>query len=108
MSSATRKSPRISTRAFTIAAVLFALAVACVVSLFASGLPDGLEFVAASTGFLDTAADSATAGGPFAGYESSFVPVPWLGVMLAGAVGCVVTFAFAWAVGVVPRRRRDA
>ncbi len=42
--------PRISTRAFTIGAVVAALVIACVVSVWASVLPDGLTFVAATTG----------------------------------------------------------
>lgn len=98
---------RITTRTFTIGAVLFALFVACVVSSFASGHPDGLEFVAESAGFGHTATAGVTAGGPFAGYESSFVPVPWLGAAFAGAVGCAMTFVLAWMIGAATRRRRD-
>ena len=45
-----------------------ALLVAGVVSFYASGHPDGLEYVAEKTGFLDTAEDSPTADGPFADY----------------------------------------
>lgn len=98
-------SRRISTRAFTIGALAIALLVACVVSLWASGHPDGLEYVAESTGFLGAAKDSATAGGPFADYAAVFVDNPWLSVAVAGAVGCAVTFGFAWLVGRLARHR---
>ncbi|MET0674147.1 MAG: PDGLE domain-containing protein [Microbacterium pygmaeum] len=96
---------RISTRAFTIAALGIALVIACVVSLWASANPDGLEFVAGSTGFLDAAQDSATAGSPFADYGVVFVDNPWLSVALAGAIGCAVTFGLAWLVGRAAKRR---
>jgi len=96
---------RISTRAFTFGALAIALIVACVVSIWASSSPDGLEFVAQSTGFLGAAHDSATAGSPFAGYGTVFVDNPWLSVAVAGAVGCAVTFGLAWLVGRAAKRR---
>ncbi|ALJ21571.1 PDGLE domain-containing protein [Microbacterium sp. No. 7] len=110
MTATPTSAPRVSTRAFAIGAVIVALVLACVASLFASGHPDGLEFVAESLGFAHTAVDSATAGGPFADYESSFVASPGLGTAIAGAVGCLVTFAVAWMLvrgmrRLTPRRR---
>ncbi|MGX5697586.1 PDGLE domain-containing protein [Agromyces soli] len=98
-------SRRISTRAFTIGALLVALVIACVVSLWASSHPDGLEFVAASTGFGEAAQDSATAGSPVADYGVAGVENPWLSVAIAGAVGCAATFGFAWLVGRLAKRR---
>lgn len=110
--SADRAAPRrISTRAFTIVALVIALLIGCVVSLWASSHPDGLEFVAESTGFLGAAEDSATAGSPFADYGAFFVENPWLSVALAGALGCAVTFGLAWLVGRVTKsaaKRRPA
>lgn len=96
---------RLSTRAFTLGALLVALAIACVVSLWASGHPDGLEYVALSTGFLAAAEDSATAASPLADYGAAFVENPWLSVALAGAIGCALTFALAWLLAVGTRRR---
>ena len=90
---------RISTRAFTIGALLLALLIACGVSIWASGNPDGLEYVAASTGFLGAAQGSATAGSPLADYGVAFVDQPWLSVAIAGAIGCAATFGLAWLVG---------
>jgi hypothetical protein len=96
---------RISTRAFTIGALVVALVIACVVSLWASSHPDGLEFVAESTGFLGAAQDSATAGSPLADYGVADVQNPWLSIAIAGAVGCAATFGLAWLVGRLAKRR---
>jgi hypothetical protein len=96
---------RVSTRAFTIGALAVALVIACVVSIWASSSPDGLEFVAQSTGFLGAARDSATVGSPLAGYGVVFVADPWLSLALAGAIGCVATFGLAWLIGRAAKRR---
>ena len=95
---------RMSTRAFTLGALGFALLLACVVSLWASSYPDGLEFVAGSTGFLDAGQDSAVAGSPLADYQVVWIANPWLSVALAGLVGCAVTFGLAWLVGRAAKR----
>lgn len=97
---------RISTRWFTVGALAVAVLIACVLSLWASSHPDGLEFVAESTGFLRSATDSATAGSPLADYAMTGVANPWLSVAVAGFVGCAVTFGLAWLVGRAARRRR--
>jgi cobalt/nickel transport protein len=97
--------PKISTRAFTVGAIVIALVIACIVSLWASSHPDGLEFVAQSTGFLEAGEDSATAGSPFADYGVVWVQNPWLSVAIAGAVGCAATFGLAWVVGRLAKRR---
>ena len=98
--------PVVSTRAFTVVALTACVLIACVVSIFASSSPDGLEYVAGATGFLETARDSATAGSPLADYDTAGVAHPWLSVAIAGAVGCLVTFGSAWLVGLAARRRR--
>lgn len=99
---------RVSTRTFTIVALLVCLVIACVVSIAASNSPDGLEYVAGTAGFLDTARDSAAAGSPLADYAFAGITPPWLAVALAGAIGSVVTFGIAWLVGLATRRRRRA
>lgn len=99
---------RIPTVVFTVAALLFALVIACVVSLAASSHPDGLEYVAESSGFLDSAQDSAVVGSPLADYTATFVGNPWLSVAIAGAVGCALTFGIAWLVSLVAKRRTSA
>ena len=96
---------RISTRWFTVGALAVAVLIACVVSVWASSHPDGLEFVAESTGFLSAGQDSATAGSPFADYATAGVENPWLSIALAGLIGCAVTFGLAWLIGRAARRR---
>lgn len=99
---------RISTRAFLLVGLSVAALIACVLSAVASGHPDGLEYVAEQAGFLTVATDSWAASSPFADYTAVFVGSPWLSTALAGAVGCAVTFAFAWLLGRVAARRHDA
>lgn len=98
---------RVSSRAFTLGAALTALLVACVLSAFASGSPDGLEFVAGQVGFLDAARDSATAGSPLADYGVAGIDNGWMSVALAGAVGCALTFGLASLAAAPARRRRQ-
>jgi len=95
---------RISARAFTVGAIVVALLIACVVSLWASGHPDGLEYVAESEGFIGKATDSAAAAGPFADYSIAGLPTG-LSAALVGIVGCAATFALAWGVGRLTRGR---
>lgn len=96
---------RISTRAFTVGALLAALIIACVLSLWASHLPDGLTYVAGISGIAGEASPSVTDASPLAHYGASFVEHPWLSLAVAGAAGCTVTFALAWAVGRLSKRR---
>lgn len=104
--SASASQPRISTRAFTIGALIVCVVIACVLSFFASSNPDGLEYVAGAQGFLETANESATSGSPFADYATAGVVHDWSSVAIAGAIGCAVTFAAAWGVGLLAQRRR--
>jgi hypothetical protein len=98
--------PRISTRTFTVGALVVAALVAGVVSLWASTNPDGLEFVATSLGFHHVQHASITAGSPLADYETTGVVVPWLSTAAAGLIGCAATFGLAWLVGRIAKRRR--
>ena len=83
-----------------------ALVIAGVLSFYASGHPDGLEFVAESTGFLETAQDSAAAGSPLADYAVSGVEDARLSGGLAGIIGVLVTLLLAGGLTWVVRRRR--
>ena len=53
-------------RTLYVAVLVIALVIAGVGSLYASGHPDGLEYVAGKAGFLTSAEDSPTTGSPFA------------------------------------------
>src|SRR5690606_19500552 len=76
-------------RPLLISGGLASLLLAGVVSFFASGHPDGLEYVAESEGFIDTAREHALGGFALADYgEVGGIPVG-----LAGVLGVLVTVA---------------
>jgi cobalt/nickel transport system permease protein len=76
-----------------VAGLAVALALAAVVSFYASSRPDGLERVAEDEGFLDTARDHALADGPLADYGVDGVDDERTSVGLAGVAGVLVTLA---------------
>ena len=95
-----------STKRFFALALVVSLLVAGVASYYASAHPDGLEHVAAQTGFLDSAEDSATADSPLADYQTSGVDDARLSGGIAGVVGVLLMLLLStglfWAL-----RRRD-
>lgn len=97
-----------SRRQFLGVSVAVTLLIAGGLSFYASGHPDGLEFVARSTGFLDTAKDSATARSPLADYGVAGVRDARLSGGLAGVIGVLVTLLLASALAWVVRRRTGA
>jgi cobalt/nickel transport protein len=102
MSTATSK---IKTRRIFLVFLLAALLIGGVVSFYASGHPDGLEYVARSTGFLDTAKPSAGAGSPLADYGVAGVRNLQLSRGVAGIIGVLVTLLLAGGLFWVLRRR---
>lgn len=92
-------------RRFLLAFLLVSLVIAGVGSFYASSHPDGLEFVAERTGFLDTAEDSPTAASPLADYQTRGVDDARLSGGLAGVVGAAVTLLLAGGLFHVLRRR---
>ncbi|MGH3318233.1 MAG: PDGLE domain-containing protein [Nocardioidaceae bacterium] len=93
-------------RYFFVAFAVVALLLAGVVSLFASGSPDGLERVAEDQGIAHTAKDHALADGPMADYGVSAIDNAPLSGGLAGVVGVLVVLALTTGVACVVRRRR--
>ncbi|WP_341925792.1 PDGLE domain-containing protein [Nocardioides psychrotolerans] len=96
------------TRTFVITGVLVALLVAGFGSYYASSHPDGLEYVAGKTGFLDSAEDSPTSDSPFADYQTAGVDDERLGGGLAGVIGVLLTLVIAGGVAYAVRRRTPA
>ena len=80
------------------------LVLAGVVSLWASGNPDGLEFVAERLGFIDSAGQHGAASSPFADYGTAGVDDPRLSGGLAGLVGVVVVAVIAFGLMHLLRR----
>jgi cobalt/nickel transport system permease protein len=99
--------PRASFGAVVAYGGLIALGLALFVSPLASRWPDGLDRTAEVLGFKEKAVTPVVAA-PMSDYQ-----VPWfhwttLGASLAGAVGTIVVFAFAWllARALVPKGAR--
>lgn len=105
MNASSTPRARISTRAFTLWALGIALVISTAVSIWASSSPDGLEFVAGAFGFDESAAASATSGSPLADYSVVGLDGNWLSVLIVGVVGCAISFALAWGLGKLAKRR---
>lgn len=78
--------------------LIVSLAVAGILSFYASSHPDGLEKVAEDKGFLDTAKDSVNAGTPLADYGVTGLENERLSVGLSGIIGVIVTLVVAYAI----------
>lgn len=94
----------ISTKALVIAGLLVSLVLAGIVSAYASGHPDGLEYVAEQVGFIETAEDSAAADSPMADYATQGVESERLSVGIAGVLGVAITAAVMWGLLLLLRR----
>jgi len=100
-----RTEKRAGTRAFFAAFLLAALLVAGVASYYASSHPDGLNFVAEKTGFIDKEKASPTSDGPFAGYSTKGIDNERLSGGVAGVAGCLLVLGVAGGLFWVLRRR---
>lgn len=96
---------RISQRAVMVSALLLALAIAGLVSFYASASPDGLNKVAGEVGFADTETEHASSGSPLAGYETSGLDSARASRAVAGVTGCVAVLAITGGLVWVTRRR---
>ncbi|UAL29052.1 PDGLE domain-containing protein [Nocardioides rotundus] len=90
---------------FLLVGLVVALLIAGVGSYYASSHPDGLEFVAEKTGFLESAKDSATSGSPLADYQVKGVDDARLSGGAAGIVGSLVVLLLAGGLAMLLRRR---
>lgn len=97
-----------SRRSFLVVGLLVSLLLAGVASYYASAHPDGLEYVAGKTGFLDTAEDSPSADSPFADYGVKGIDNTRLSGGAAGVVGVLVVLLLAGGLGYAVRRRPGA
>jgi len=97
--------PALSRRAFFISLLVAALLVAGVGSFYASSHPDGLEYVAGETGFLDSADEPKTADSPLADYGTSGVDDARFSGGIAGVTGVLLVLLVMSGVAFVVRRR---
>lgn len=88
--------------------MLLSLALAGVVSFYASSAPDGLEKVAGDVGLGAHARDSAVANSPLADYSVSGIDDSRLSVGLAGVAGILITGLLAFGLFLWLARRRSA
>jgi cobalt/nickel transport protein len=95
----------ISTKKFYTGALLVSLVLAGIVSFYASSHPDGLEKVAETIGFMETAKDHSIAGIPLADYGVKGVESERLSVGLAGVIGVLSTAGIS--VGLFYFLRKD-
>lgn len=98
---------RVSTRTLVLVGLAICLLLAAVVSFWASGHPDGLEHVAETLGFADSAGEHGSDGSPFADYATKGVDSGFLSGGLAGVVGVLLTGALMWLLLRLVVRRRD-
>lgn len=96
-----------SNRRFFAAFLLVSVLVAAGLSYFASSHPDGLEFVAEETGFLDRAEDSPTAASPLADYATEGVDNAWASGAIAGVAGLALTLGLGGGLFWVLRRKGE-
>jgi hypothetical protein len=89
--------------------LLIAVGVAFFAAPLASSSPDGLEKVAEDTGFIGKAMEKPLIPSPFPGYAIPGVESPATATALAGALGTIIMFAFAFVLArvVMPRQTID-
>ncbi len=100
-------SRRPGNRAFFVACLLVSLLLAGIASYYASAHPDGLNYVAEKTGFIDAETTHASSDSPFAGYSTTGVDDDRLSGGLAGVVGVLVMLVLSTGLFWGLRRRRD-
>ncbi|MDP8266213.1 MAG: energy-coupling factor ABC transporter permease [Candidatus Aceula meridiana] len=87
----------IRTRWAVAAPAAAAMVIAAMLSPFASGWPDGLEWVAQKYQFLHESAPAFVS--PMPDYAIPVISHQMISVGLAGLAGALITFAFAWVLG---------
>lgn len=97
-----------TTRMFLLVGLVITLALAGIVSYYASGSPDGLEKVASERGFDESVRDHHLAGSPLADYRTKNVDNARLSGGLAGVIGVGATLLAATGVVRVVARRRSS
>lgn len=92
-----------STRRLVVVGLGVAFLIAGGLSLYASGHPDGLDFVARSLGFAD---DARSSDAPLAGYRVPGVSDPQLASGLAGVLGALTVLGvMTGLIGLLRRKR---
>ncbi len=96
---------RVSTRAVLVTGLLAALLIAGFLSYYASGKPDGLEYVADQQGFAANAQEHQAGDSPLADYATRGVEDDRASSAVAGVTGTVLVLVIAGGAGLLLRRR---
>lgn len=94
-----------SSRRFLAVFLLASLLIAGGASYYASSHPDGLNFVADKTGFIDKEKASPTSESPLAGYSTKGIEDDRVSGGVAGVAGCLLVLAISGGLFWVLRRR---
>jgi len=97
---------RSNLRLFLLSGLLVAIALAMLVSGFASSAPDGLNKVAEDHGIAGYAKEHLFENGPLAGYAVKGIGNDRIGTAISGLVGVLVTFGLGLALFALVRAMR--
>ncbi|MFH0763324.1 MAG: PDGLE domain-containing protein [Candidatus Omnitrophota bacterium] len=86
--------------------LLAAIALAVLISPFASSHPDGLERVAEDKGFIEKGETAPALASPAPDYAWPGIKSGKLAASAAGAAGTLVVFGFSYALAAVIRKRK--
>ena len=100
-------SRRPGNRTFFVAFLLVSLLLAGGACFFARAHPDGLNYGAEKTGFIDAETTHASSDSPFAGYATKGVDDDRVSGGLAGVVGVLVMLVLSTGLFWGLRRKRD-
>lgn len=100
------REARVPLRTFFIGGLLATMFLAAVVSQFAVDQPDGLEWVAESEGFAESAREHRWADAVFADYATQGIENRTLSLAVAGIVGAAITLLVVWGMTIAVRDRR--
>jgi len=98
---------KVGMRTFVIGGLLVAMVFAVVVSQFAVDNPDGLEKVAADTGFIESGEEHSLADSLFADYATAGISNEGFSLAVAGIVGTVVTLLVVYGLFIAVRESRS-
>ena len=86
--------------------LLVAVAIATILSPFASTSPDGLERVAEEKGFIESAESAPLIRSPFPDYAFPGVKHEKLSTAIAGVAGTIIVFGVGYAAARLMKRRQ--
>jgi cobalt/nickel transport protein len=96
----------VNTRLFLIVGLTIAVAIAILLSPFASKSPDGLEKVAQDKGFIKKGEGKPLYNAPIPDYAFARIKNEWLSVAAAGLIGTLFSFGLVMGLGSIIKKRQ--